>query len=64
MYDVIGAWFAARRMGVFLVNLFSGSALLLSAIGLYGVLAYAVNQRRREIGVLLLWGRKQPISFG
>ena len=62
--DWIAKKFVTRRLTVLLVSIFSGTALLLSAIGLYGVLAYSVNQRTRDFGIRIALGARSSHIIG
>jgi putative ABC transport system permease protein len=54
--DIVGDSTATVRFTMTLTSIFGGLALLLAAVGLYGVLAYRVRQRRPELGVRLTFG--------
>jgi putative ABC transport system permease protein len=56
MDDRIGEVVAPRRFSVMTLAAFAGGSLLLAAIGLYGLLAFGVRERRREIAVRLALG--------
>jgi putative ABC transport system permease protein len=53
----------AQRIGGTLMAAFAGFALLLAAIGLFGVIAYAVNERTHEIGIRLALGAGRKEIF-
>jgi predicted permease len=64
MTDILAASISRQRANAVLMTVFGGVALLLTAIGVYGLVAYSVQQRTHEIGIRMALGARRHGILG